>query len=77
MRNKHKKQTLYILLNKENNNYIIRKYLSQVEELSGILNSTLSKHFNKYKSAYETKQYFIFKCNDVDLKGNYRNNFIN
>ena len=77
MRNKYNKEVLYILLNKENNTYKVRKYLSQVEEMSGILNSTLSKHFNKYKSPYETDKYLIYKCIDVDLKGNYRNNFIN
>jgi len=60
MRNKFKKEVLYIILNKENNAYIIRKYLSQVEEISGVLNSTLSKHFNKYKEPYETNQFFIF-----------------
>jgi len=75
MRNKYKKQVVYILLNKESGEYIVRKYLSQVEEISGVLNSTLSKHFNKYKNPYETKQYFIFKCINVDLKGNYRSNF--
>ena len=75
MRNKYKKQVVYILLNKERGEYIVRKYLSQVEEVSGVLNSTLSKHFNKYKNPYETKQYFIFKCTNVDLKGNYKSNF--
>ena len=77
MRNKYKKVVVYILLNKENNTYKVRKYLSQVEEVTGILNSTLSKHFKKYISAYETSKYSVFKCLDVDLKGNYKNNFIN
>jgi hypothetical protein len=77
MRNKYKKEVLYIILNKENNNYIIRKYLSQVQEISGILNSTLSKHFNKHKQPYETNHFLIFKCDNVDTKGNYKNNFIN
>ena len=75
MKNKYKKQVVYILLNKESVEYIVRKYLSQVEQVSGVLNSTLSKHFNKYKNPYETKQYFIFKYTNVDLKGNYKSNF--
>jgi len=54
-----------------------RKYLSQVQEISGVLNSTLSKHFNKHKQPYETNHFLIFKCDNVDTKGNYKNNFIN
>lgn len=56
---------------------IIRKYLSQVEEITGINANTLSKWFNVHKEDYIKDEIKIIKCTNVDLKGNYRNNFSN
>lgn len=56
---------------------IIRKYLSQVEEITRINANTLSKWFNAHKEDYIKGEIKIIKCINVDLKGNYRNNFSN
>ncbi len=65
---------LYIVIDKENR-YYIRKYLSKVEELTGILKATLSKHFNRHKKEYVSEGFIVHKCSNVDLKGHYKNNF--
>lgn len=65
---------VYIIIDKENNHFV-RKYLSKVESLTGVLKATLSKHFQKYKTPYQYEGYLIHKCNNVDLKGYYKNNF--
>jgi len=54
---------------------IIRKYLSQVEEITSINANTLSKWFSKHTKDYVKEDIRVTKCRNVDLKGNYRNNF--
>jgi hypothetical protein len=56
---------------------IIRKYLSQVEEITKINANTLSKWFNVHKEDYIKDEIKVIKCTNVDLKGNYKNNFSN
>lgn len=67
---------LYIIIEGKNDP-IIRKYLSQVEEITRINANTLSKWFNAHKEDYIKGEIKIIKCTNVDLKGNYRNNFSN
>lgn len=67
-------KVLYIIIDNENN-VIVRKYLSKVEDLTGILKTTLSKHFNNFKVPYIKSGYTIHKSINVDLKGYYKNNF--
>lgn len=67
-------KVIYIIFDHLNNVYA-RKYLSKVEDLTGILKTTLSKHFNTYKEPYEKGKYKVYKCENVDLKGYYKLNF--
>jgi len=67
-------KVIYIIFDSQNNVYA-RKYLSKVESLTGILKTTLSKHFNNSSKPYEKGNYKVYKCNDVDLKGYYKLNF--
>ena len=59
---------IYIIFDSQNNVYA-RKYLSKVENLTGILKTTLSKHFNNSSKPYEKGSFKVYKCNNVDLKG--------
>jgi len=74
MRKKAEIKVLYIVTDNKNNTKIIR-YLSKIENLTGILKTTISKHFNKYKEPYKNSQYTILKCENIDLNGYYNNNF--
>ena len=65
---------IYIIFDSQNNVYA-RKYLSKVENLTGILKTTLSKHFNNSSKPYEKSSFKVYKCNNVDLKGYYKLNF--
>lgn len=67
-------RVLYIVFDSKNNPTVI-KYLSKVQDLTGINKSTLSKHFNKYSTEYKNDRFTVYKCYNVDLKGYYRNNF--
>ena len=67
-------RVLYVIFGAENK-ITVRKYLSKVENLTGILKTTLSKHFNKHKEPYKNNQYVVYKCDNVDLKGYFKNNF--
>lgn len=67
-------KVIYIIFDSQNNIYA-RKYLSKVESLTGILKTTLSKHFNNSDKSYEKSNYKVYKCNNVDLKGYYKLNF--
>lgn len=75
MRKKAKETSvLYVIFDTKNNVTVI-KYLSKVESLTGILKTTLSKHFNKYQQPYKSDDYIVYKCFNVDLKGYFKNNF--
>ena len=67
-------KVLYVIFGAEKEVTVI-KYLSKVENLTGILKTTLSKHFNKHKEPYKNNQYVVYKCDNVDLKGYFKNNF--
>lgn len=67
-------KVIYIIFDSKNNIYA-RKYLSKVENLTGILKTTLSKHFNSSNKPYEKGSFKVYKCNDVDLRGYYKLNF--
>ena len=67
-------RVLYVIFGAENK-ITVRKYLSKVENLTGILKTTLSKHFSKYKEPYKNDKYIVYKCDNVDLKGYFKNNF--
>ena len=67
---------IYIIFDSQNNVYA-RKYLSKVESLTGILKTTLSKHFNSGSKPYEKGKWKVYKCTNVDLKGYYKLNFDN
>lgn len=75
MAHKKKETTqLYLIIDSENNLYI-RKYLIQVEALTGLLVNTLSKYFKKNKKPYIKGAFTIHKVQNVDLKGAFKNNF--
>ena len=67
-------KVIYIIFDSQNNVYA-RKYLSKVESLTGILKTTLSKHFNNSNKEYIKGDYRVFKSTNVDLKGYFKNNF--
>ena len=67
-------KVIYIIFDHVNNVYA-RKYLSKVQDLTGILKTTLSKHFNTFNTPYEKGKYKVYKCEDIDLKGYYKLNF--
>ena len=67
-------RVLYVIFGAEKEITVI-KYLSKVENLTGILKTTLSKHFNKHKEPYKNNKYIVYKCDNVDLKGYFKNNF--
>ena len=68
-------KVIYIIFDNENNIYA-RKYLSKVQELTQINKDTLSKHFNKHNSPYNKGNYKVYKCENVDLKGYHKLNFL-
>jgi nitrate reductase NapAB chaperone NapD len=74
MKKKAQTRVLYLVID-SSNVYHILKYLSKVESLTGILKATLSKHFSKYKSEYQNKDFKVYKVKNVDLNGYYKNNF--
>lgn len=67
-------KVIYIIFDSQNNIYA-RKYLSKVESLTGILKTTLSKHFNNTNNPYEKGAFKVYKCHNIDLKGYYKLNF--
>lgn len=73
-KNKAETKVLYIVFDSQNNIYV-RKYLSKVESLTGILKTTLSKHFNNSNNPYEKRGFKVYKCSNIDLKGYYKLNF--
>lgn len=75
-KNKAEIKVIYIIFDSKNKIYA-RKYLSKVQELTGILKTTLSKHFNTSDKPYIKGEYKVYKCNNVDLKGYYKLNFDN
>lgn len=67
MKNKSKHLDYYVIF-KDNNTVAIRKYLSKVEELTGIRSATLSKHFSRSKNPYSYEGFEVYKTRNVDLK---------
>jgi phospholipase C len=65
---------LYIVFNAKNEPFIY-KYLSKVQNKTGLSSNTLSKHFKKYNTPYKNDDYTIYKCFNTDLKGYYKDNF--
>jgi hypothetical protein len=74
---KTKQVILYIVENKKDNTLSVFKYLSKVESFTSILKTTLSKHFNRLKTSYNSENYVVHKASYVDLEGFYKNNFPN
>ena len=58
----------YYVIISANEEVFIRKFLSKVENLTGIGQNTLSKHFSIKKTPYKNDKYTVFKTNNVDLK---------
>jgi DNA-binding phage protein len=58
----------YYVIISSNEEVFIRKYLSKVENLTGIAQNTLSKHFSINKQPYINNKWSIFKTSNVDLK---------
>lgn len=73
-KNKGETRFLYVVFDNQNNIYVY-KYLPKVEYLTGILKTTLSKHFSNNQKPYQKGGYIVYKCYNVDLKGHYKLNF--
>lgn len=70
---------IYLIISNTNLKYI-RKYLPKVENLTGIKQNTLSKHFSKGFLSYKNLNWEVFRITNVDLSSNCsgnKNNFIN
>ena len=67
----------YYVIISANEEIFIRKYLSKVENLTGVAQNTLSKHYSMNKTPYTNDNYTIFKTSNVDLKSFNKGNIDN
>lgn len=67
MRKSKQIEYYYVIIDTKGEVYI-RKFLSKVENLTGIAQNTVSKHFSINKTPYKNDNWTIFKTSNVDLK---------
>ena len=76
MRKSKQIEYYYVIIDAKEQVYI-RKFLSKVENLTGIAQNTLSKHYSVNKTPYKNDNYTIFKTSNVDLKSFNKGNIDN
>ncbi len=59
-------RALYIVISSENT-YFAYRYLSKVENKTGINRNTLAQHFSRHKKPYINDKYTVIKVYNVDL----------
>lgn len=73
-RKKNEITQVFIIIEGENKFYI-RKYLTKTAKIVGVQPNTISKWFMETDEPYKRGDFKVIKCKNVDLKGEYRNNF--
>jgi len=76
MKKSKKIPNYYVIIN-ENQDVFIRKFLSKVENLTGVAQNTISKHFSKNTKPYSNGKFTIMKTTNADFKSFNKGNIDN
>ena len=75
MARKKKEITQVFIIIEGESKFYIRKYLTKTAKIAGVQPNTISKWFMETNEPYKRGNFKVIKCKNVDLKGEYRDNF--